>query len=317
MAFDERLALRVRTALQSRANVSEKKMFAGLAFMLDGKMFCGIVGDDLMVRVGPERYNACLELPHARKMDFTGKPMKGYVFVAPPGRRTAKALQRWIDRGLDFVAGTDAATKTGGPSPAFAETFVKLKRVVSAHAGFLDVQTDSATEYVLTGPMMPRWKKELWFGGVKIGKSYVSLHVMPVYMFPDLLETLSPELRSRMQGKSCFNFKRIEPALLAQVESLIATSIERLRTEGILPMQSTLSRPLHVMDKSVNAALKKRGLMEAFRARPPYQQNDYVGWINRAKRPETKKKRLGQMLDELESGDRYMKMKWRSSARRK
>jgi uncharacterized protein YdeI (YjbR/CyaY-like superfamily) len=120
-----------------------------------------------------------------------------------------------------------------------------------------------------------------------------------------------------MQGKSCFNFKRIEPALLAQVESLIATSIERLRTEGILPMQSTLSRPLHVMDKSVNAALKKRGLMEAFRARPPYQQNDYVGWINRAKRPETKKKRLGQMLDELESGDRYMKMKWRSSARRK
>lgn len=106
MAFDERLALRVRTALQSRANVSEKKMFGGLAFMLGSKMFCGIVGDDLMVRVGPDRYQECLALPHVREMDFTGKPMKGYVFVGPPGRRTARSLQRWMDRGIDFVSMT-------------------------------------------------------------------------------------------------------------------------------------------------------------------------------------------------------------------
>jgi TfoX/Sxy family transcriptional regulator of competence genes len=118
MAFDERLAQRVRTSLGSRANITEKHMFGGLAFMLDGKMFCGILGEDLMVRVGPETYNQCLALPHVRPMDFTGKPMTGYVFVAPPGRRTGKALQRWIERGLEFAGSLNRAPdrKTGKPS---------------------------------------------------------------------------------------------------------------------------------------------------------------------------------------------------------
>ena len=104
MAFSERLAKRVRAHV-SRTEISEKKMFGGLAFLRNGKMFCGIVGDDLMVRVGPDRHEECLALSHVRPMDFTGKPMKGYVFVAPPGIRTAKALGRWIDMGLEFVDG--------------------------------------------------------------------------------------------------------------------------------------------------------------------------------------------------------------------
>ena len=73
---------------------------------------------------------------------------------------------------------------------------------------------------------------------------------------------------------------------------------------------STLSRPVQPMPDWVREALEERGLMVAYRARPPYQQNDYLGWIARAKRPETKHKRLAQMLDELEHGDVYMKMKW-------
>ena len=73
----------------------------------------------------------------------------------------------------------------------------------------------------------------------------------------------------------------------------------------------SLSRPIHPMPHFVRDALNDHGLMEAYRSRPPYQQNDYIGWINRAKRIETKMKRLDQMLDELELGDVYMKMDYR------
>jgi hypothetical protein len=74
---------------------------------------------------------------------------------------------------------------------------------------------------------------------------------------------------------------------------------------------SNLSRPIHPMPQFVEESLVERGLMEAYRARPAYQQNDYIGWIRRAKRVETKQKRLAQMLDELARGDRYMKMVYR------
>ena len=74
---------------------------------------------------------------------------------------------------------------------------------------------------------------------------------------------------------------------------------------------SRLTRPLNPMPPEVERALDEAGLMDAYRARPPYQRNDYLGWIDRAKRPETKTRRLQQMLDELEQGDVYMKMAWR------
>ena len=75
---------------------------------------------------------------------------------------------------------------------------------------------------------------------------------------------------------------------------------------------SRLTRPLNPMPAVVERALEQTGLMEAYQARPPYQRNDYLGWIDRAKRPETKARRLQQMLDELEQGDVYMKMAWRA-----
>jgi uncharacterized protein YdeI (YjbR/CyaY-like superfamily) len=71
------------------------------------------------------------------------------------------------------------------------------------------------------------------------------------------------------------------------------------------------------MPAFVRDALVQEGLMEAYRARPPYQRNDYLGWISRAKKPETQEKRLGQMLDELAQADRYMKMKWNPPAKRR
>src|SRR5579872_992299 len=103
MAFDERLADRIRGAIGTVRGVTEKKMFGGLAFLLGGKMFCGIVKDDLMVRVGPARYEESLRKPHVRPMDFTGRPMKGYVFVASAGCQTAESVRAWTSLGRDFV----------------------------------------------------------------------------------------------------------------------------------------------------------------------------------------------------------------------
>src|SRR5258707_938670 len=107
MAYDEALADRIRRAIGPRPGVTEKKMFGGLAFLLEGKMFCGIVKDDLMVRVGPDRYEAALAKAHVRPMDFTGRPMSGYVYVGPRGSRTVTALKRWVDQGAAFVATLD------------------------------------------------------------------------------------------------------------------------------------------------------------------------------------------------------------------
>ena len=85
MAYDQKLADRIRALVAGRPGVSEKAMFGGLAFLLDGRMFCGVNKDDLMVRAGPARHDEALAKPHARSMDFTGRPMKGYVFVGAEG----------------------------------------------------------------------------------------------------------------------------------------------------------------------------------------------------------------------------------------
>lgn len=103
MAYDERLAERVREALKRRRGVSEKKMFGGLAFLVNGHMACGVQGDDLMVRVGPDAYDSALKKAGARPMDFTGRPLKGMIYVGPRGHRRAPSLQAWVERGLSYV----------------------------------------------------------------------------------------------------------------------------------------------------------------------------------------------------------------------
>ena len=103
MPFDQSIAQRVRDVLTDECPTTEKRMFGGLAFMTNGHMCCGIVGENLVVRVGAEAHEQCLSLPHARAMDFTGRSMKGFVYVAPEGYQTKKALRTWIKRGLSFV----------------------------------------------------------------------------------------------------------------------------------------------------------------------------------------------------------------------
>ncbi len=104
MGYDEQIAGRVRGILARRADVVERRMFGGLCFMANGAMCCGLVGDTLMVRVGPDQHEEALVQPHARPMDFTGTPMKGFVYVDPPGISTAAALTRWIDRSLAYLS---------------------------------------------------------------------------------------------------------------------------------------------------------------------------------------------------------------------
>ena len=103
MPYDERLAQRVRDALVRRRGVSEKKMFGGLTFLINGNMSCGIVGNELMVRVGPIRYAEALSKRHAREMDFTGRALKGYVYVASAGLRTTDGLRSWVALGVAFA----------------------------------------------------------------------------------------------------------------------------------------------------------------------------------------------------------------------
>ena len=103
MPYDEELAGRVRSALSDTAGVSEKKMFGGLAFMLNGNMCCGVDKTNLMLRVGPERYEAALAKPHAGLMDFTGRPMRGFVYVSREGFETPAALQEWLQLAVGFV----------------------------------------------------------------------------------------------------------------------------------------------------------------------------------------------------------------------
>jgi len=103
VAYDEKLARRIRTALAGQRGLSEKKMFGGIAFLHRGHMCCGVVGADLMVRVGPAAYERALARPHAREMDFTGRPMKGLVYVGAAGLRTSRQLRAWLERGLEHA----------------------------------------------------------------------------------------------------------------------------------------------------------------------------------------------------------------------
>ncbi|MEZ5974512.1 MAG: TfoX/Sxy family protein [Planctomycetota bacterium] len=102
MAFDPKFAERIRRALDGVA-FEEKRMFGGIAFLHQGHMFVGVTEDRLMLRLGPDRAEVALKRKHVAPMDFTGKPMKGYVFVAREGLGTAAQLRGWMEQALAFV----------------------------------------------------------------------------------------------------------------------------------------------------------------------------------------------------------------------
>lgn len=103
MPYNAKLANRVRALLGDEPDLIEQKMFGGISFMLAGNLCVGILGDDLVVRVPAAEAAATSALPHVRPMDFTGRPMKNWFYVAPDGTKTKRALTSWVERGRAFA----------------------------------------------------------------------------------------------------------------------------------------------------------------------------------------------------------------------
>jgi hypothetical protein len=114
----------------------------------------------------------------------------------------------------------------------FPIVFEKLASILKPFAKGLTVKADTLDAYRLNGPYSEKWKRELFFGSVQIKKNYVSFYLMPIYMYPDLLKGISPELKKHMQGKSCFNFRTVEPALFKELKALAIKSFERFNKEN-------------------------------------------------------------------------------------
>ena len=118
------------------------------------------------------------------------------------------------------------------PQNDFPLVFEHLRKILKIYEKKLTIKTDSTEIYHLDGPYNEKWEKELFFGSVQIKKNYVSFYLMPVYMYPELLQGMSPELKKHMQGKSCFNFKKVEPALFKELKNLTKKSFERFAKEN-------------------------------------------------------------------------------------
>ena len=119
------------------------------------------------------------------------------------------------------------------PQTDFPLVFEKLKSILKPYETELNITADTTEAYSLDGPYSEKWKKELFFGSAQIKKNYVSFYLMPVYMYPDLLREIGPELKKRMQGKSCFNFKKVEPELFQELEDITKKSYERFQKEEL------------------------------------------------------------------------------------
>ena len=113
----------------------------------------------------------------------------------------------------------------------FPLVFEELKSILKLYETGLNIKADTPDAYSLDGPYSEKWKKELFFGSAQIKKNYVSFYLMPVYMYPDLLKDISPNLKKHMQGKSCFNFKKVEPKLFQELEDITKKSYERFQKE--------------------------------------------------------------------------------------
>ena len=103
MAYDTELAQQIRAALSGQKALSEKEMFGGIGFMIAGNMACGVTGDDLLVRVGPEAYEAALGIENVGVFDMTGRPMRGWVVVAGRAIKTEADLRSWVEKGITFA----------------------------------------------------------------------------------------------------------------------------------------------------------------------------------------------------------------------
>ena len=111
MAYDLALAERIAGLLEGKKRLTQKRMFGGVSFLVNGKMCCGVIGNKLVARVGQERYDALLRKPYAKPMDFTGRPLRGFIYVLSQGLRNHQSLKTWVDRGLRYTESVPAKRK--------------------------------------------------------------------------------------------------------------------------------------------------------------------------------------------------------------
>src|SRR6266498_3004433 len=114
----------------------------------------------------------------------------------------------------------------------FPIVFEQLKNILKPYEPKLTLTADTSDAYSLDGPYSEKWKKVIFFASAQIKKNYVSFYLMPVYMYPELLKDISPEPRKHMQGKSCFNFKKVEPELFMELAELAKKGCDRFREEA-------------------------------------------------------------------------------------
>ncbi len=120
----------------------------------------------------------------------------------------------------------------------FREIFERLKAILSPYTDEMTCVTDEPGDFYLDTQHIMKNKKPLFFGAVHIRKNYVSYHLMPVYVFPELLETVSPQLKKRMQGKSCFNFKVLDSELFEDLKRLTEAGYKQYQAAGYVGVQS-------------------------------------------------------------------------------
>ena len=114
----------------------------------------------------------------------------------------------------------------------FPIVFEQLKQILKPYAPKLTITADTPNSYSLDGPYSEKWQRVIFFGAAQIKKNYVSFYLMPVYMYPELLNDISPELKKHMQGKSCFNFKKVEPELFKELTELTRIGVEKFKREN-------------------------------------------------------------------------------------
>ena len=103
MAYDAKLAQRVRNALKSSKGVTEREQFGGVAFLIRGNVACGIIGDDMLLRVGPDRHDEAMKSKDAKPFSLTGRPSKGWILIRPAGLKSPATLKKWVHMGVDFA----------------------------------------------------------------------------------------------------------------------------------------------------------------------------------------------------------------------
>lgn len=118
------------------------------------------------------------------------------------------------------------------PQEDFPQVFAELKAILQTFAPLLVVTADTPDDYSLITTTVLKNKQPLGFGAVQIKKNYVSFHLVPLYIYPELLDNISVELKARMQGKACFNFKHSDPLLFAQLAALTQAGVEKFRAEN-------------------------------------------------------------------------------------